>query len=71
MTNKKPGDWLKRNITDEPRLSELVEMYESLGFEVKTENFIPENFPKECSECMLQFPEKYKVIYTRKKDLVD
>ncbi|MFC1563707.1 hypothetical protein ACFL6G_02165 [candidate division KSB1 bacterium] len=52
---------------DEPRLSELAEMYEYLGFEVKTEAFKPEEFPKECSECMTENPEKYKVIYTRRK----
>ena len=67
MNEKDPAGWQKRNTIDEPRLSELIEMYEELGFEVKTEDFDPENFPEECSECMLQYPERYKIIYTRKK----
>ncbi len=61
------SEWQKRNITDEPRLSELIEMYESLDFEVKVEEFNPENYPDECSECMKEDPCKFKVIYTRKK----
>ncbi len=60
------SNWEKRNIIDEPRLSELVELYESLGFEVKVTDFKPEEFPEECSECMVTSPQKYKVIYTRK-----
>lgn len=67
-TGKKrnPANWLKRTIADEPRLSELVELYKSLGFEVKVTDFNPKDHPGDCSECMLQFPQQYKVIYTRK-----
>jgi len=61
------SDWVKRNVADEPRLSELVEMYESLGFEVETREFNPADFPEKCNECLTAFPEKYKVIFTRKK----
>ena len=60
------SDWIRRNIVDEPRLSELIELYKSLGFEVVIKDFNPEGFPEECSECMAAYPEKYKVIYTRK-----
>ncbi len=59
-------EWTKRNIVDEPRLSELIEMYKELDFEVKLVEFDPKGYPQECSECMAANPEKYKVIYTRK-----
>lgn len=59
--------WVRRNVTDEPRLSELVEMYESLGYETLLKDFIPEEHPDDCSQCMASFPERYKIIYTRKK----
>lgn len=62
------SEWVRRNIVDEPRLSELVEMYESLGYEVVLKDLNPEEFPDECSECMVAFPERYKIIFTRKKE---
>ena len=65
MKNK---TWIRRNIINEPRLSELVEMYESLGYEVILKDFNPEDFPSECSECMTAFPDNYKIIYTRNKN---
>ena len=59
--------WVRRNVTDEPRLSELVELYKSLGYEIMLKDFIPGEQADECSECMVSFPERYKIIYTRKK----
>ncbi len=59
-------EWERRTVADEPRLSELVEMYEELGFEVQLEDFNPKEEGAECTECMKENPEKYKVIYTRK-----
>lgn len=59
---------MRRNIVDEIRLSELVETYESLGFEVGIRDFIPEEFPDECNACMVEYPGKYKVIYTKKNE---
>ena len=62
---KKDG-WLRRNTYDEPKLSELVEIYEEMGFEVRLEPFDPvEDF--QCSQCMKADPKRYKTIYTRKK----
>ncbi len=56
--------WEKRTLYDEPRLSEMVEMYKELGFEVHLEPFDPQM--QDCAECMRQNPELYKTIYTRK-----
>jgi len=58
-------NWIKRNIIDENRVNDIVEAYESFGFEVKIVNFEPEKFPNECNECMLEDPCKFKVIYTK------
>jgi hypothetical protein len=59
-------DWEKRSTNDEPRLSELVKMYEEIGFEVLLEPFEPDKEPG-CSECMKISPQLYQTIYTRKK----
>ena len=58
--------WERRATYDEPRLSELVEMYEELGYQVRIEAFNPEE-EKSCSACMKITPDKYKTIYTKKK----
>jgi hypothetical protein len=56
--------WTRQNVTDEPRLSELVEMYKELGFEVLLEPFVPAE-EDDCTTCIAQEPERYKIIYTR------
>ena len=58
--------WARQTTYDEPRLSEVVAMYEEIGFEVHLEPF---NSAEElgCTECMKTSPEKYKTVYTRKK----
>jgi protein-arginine kinase activator protein McsA len=58
--------WEMRSTMDEPRLSELVEMYEELDLEVHLEPFNPEN-ETGCAECMKASPERFKTIFTRKK----
>ena len=57
--------WERRATYDEPRLSELVEMYEGLGYAVYLKPFDPDE-ERECTECMKVSPEKYETIYTRK-----
>ena len=58
--------WEKQITLDEPRLSDVVEMYEEMNFEVHLEPF---NADEEsgCIECMKAMPDKYKTIYIRKK----
>ena len=56
--------WLKRSILDEPRLSEVVEMYKEIGLEVKVVDAKPENVDG-CTVCLDGTPQKYKVVYTR------
>jgi hypothetical protein len=64
MIDEESG-WVKRNITDKNRMEETIELYKSLGFEVRTEAFDPAEYPAECSECMNESPEQFIVIYTK------
>jgi hypothetical protein len=60
---KKEG-WEKRFTIDEPRLSEMVEQYKELGFEVLLEPV--DSSAEECTSCITPSPDLYKTIYTRK-----
>jgi hypothetical protein len=57
--------WERRTTYDEPRLSEIAEMYEQMGFEVHIEPFDPAE-ESGCISCMRDHPELYKTIYTRR-----
>ncbi len=56
--------WEKKATYDEPRLTEMVEMYEQIGLEVHLEPFKAAN-EDGCTGCMQQFPDQFKTIYTR------
>lgn len=58
--------WVRQFTADEPRLSEAVELYASLGFEVRLEPVTPDDSAEECQICF-QGDEGYKMIYTRPK----
>jgi hypothetical protein len=60
-------DWIKRFTADEPRLSEAVEEYQGLGFEVHLEPMDPNEMTGECTTCLMAFCDRYKTIYTRRK----
>lgn len=64
---KKEG-WEKRFTMDEPRLSEMVEQYKELGFEVLLEPV--DIASEECTTCLKDpnFSHRYKTIYTRLKN---
>ena len=59
--------WTRRFIYDEPRLSEAVEIYETLGLEVRLESISPDELEDDCDTCIKAYPDRYKVIYTRPK----
>lgn len=55
--------WERRFVAEEPRLSEAVEMYESLGFEVAV---VPVDLKSGgCTVCMQDSPCRLRVIFTR------
>ena len=59
--------WVRQFTADEPRLSEAVELYESLGFEVHLEPVTPDESAEECQICFEKEGDRYKTIYTRPK----
>ncbi len=68
---KKQG-WQKRFVAEEPRLSEMVQIYEETGFEVHLEPLSaveePDEGSEECQECRICFKgaeDQYRVIFTR------
>ena len=58
--------WQKQATYDEPRLSEMVAMYNEIGMEVHLEDFHPDEAPA-CTECITVRLDQYKTIYTRKR----
>lgn len=63
---KKQG-WIRQFVTDEPRLSEAVELYQSLGYEVRLEQASFEEVNQMCKNCLDVDCAKYKIIYIRRK----
>lgn len=62
----KSKGWEKRFTIDESRINEIKEQYEELGFEVLIET--PEILSEGCMECIHSELNRYKTIYTRKKN---
>lgn len=63
---KKQG-WLKRTTIDEPRLSEIIEEYKSLGYEVRLEAVKLEDLDEECRKCYENQIDQLRTVYVRKK----
>lgn len=64
--------WVRRFTVEGPRLSEMLEFYESMGLEVLVEPGIPEE-GQECNCCFEAeaFYQSCKTIYTRGELLSD
>ena len=65
--------WEKRFIVDEPRLSEMKELYESIGFDVLLEPLPPKEEMATCTEsgctaCLDMDPTRYSTIYTKERE---
>jgi len=58
--------WIRRFTAEEPRLSEMKELYEFLGLEVLVTSAMPEE-AQECAGCfdIPEFGNRYRTIYTR------
>ena len=71
--------WVKQFVANEPRLSEAVNLYTELGFEVRLEPLPkgqecdtcsgPEGHleKEECRICFEGFEDQYKIIFTRRR----
>lgn len=56
--------WQRRSVHDETRLSEVVENYRELGFDVRTVELDPAE--EDCDECFKEVkPGHYLVVYTK------
>jgi hypothetical protein len=63
---KKHG-WVRQFVTDEPRLSEAVQLYQEIGYEVRLEEATFEEVNQMCKNCLDVDCGKYKTIYIRRK----
>jgi hypothetical protein len=59
--------WDRQFNTDEPRLSEAVEMYEEMGLEVHLEPVVVDPNSEACQICFEKDCGRYKTIWTRPK----
>ena len=66
--------WTRQFVACEPRLSEAVDLYKEVGFEVRLEplpkepeceSCAGEEGENECRLCFEGFEEQYKIIFTR------
>lgn len=65
----KEQGWIKQNTIGEPRLSECVGLYESLGYEVRLEPVMLSELDEECRKCYEHEGEiTVKTIYIRLKE---
>jgi hypothetical protein len=58
--------WVRRYLADSIRAREAVELYSSLGYEVKAQKLTPGDFGPNCEGCPAVVCESYVMIYTRK-----
>jgi hypothetical protein len=60
--------WEQQGSFDEPRLSDVVEMYREIGCEVLLEPYDPVDDlgGGGCSACMVAAKERFRTIFTRK-----
>ncbi len=56
--------WTRRFVGGPPRLQEMVELYQSLGYDVWLEPQAPEELRDECEDCTLALT-LFRVVYTR------
>lgn len=58
--------WERRFVADRRRAEEALELYRTLGFEVRAEPVAPELIGDECSDCQLVVQRWFVMIYTRR-----
>ncbi len=62
--------WKRQGIFEDHRLTEMISLYEELGFDVRIESVELADLVNEtgCSECIKDDISKYKVFFTKKTD---
>jgi len=59
--------WVRRHLVAPDRARESMDLYSSLGFEVRTCALTPDDFPTQCAHCAPEVCRSYVMIYTRRK----
>ena len=59
--------WERRFMTSVTRLTEYVELYTSLSYEVRSEPVRSDEIDPECNDCRLILHQQIVTIYTRKR----
>jgi hypothetical protein len=57
--------WQRRHLADANRAEEAVELYRSMGYEVRVETLTPDDFGPQCAQCALAGCRACVLIYTR------
>ena len=60
--------WVRRHFVEPVRVQESIELYESMGFEVRTRKPEASEFGSNCQGCASAGCRSYLVVYTRKKN---
>lgn len=53
-------------MSSREKIREAVEMYEALGYEVKTVRVAADEVSGQCGECRLLIQLQFKTVYTRR-----
>jgi hypothetical protein len=57
--------WVRRHLADPDRAEESIELYESMGYEVRAEKLSPADFGPGCTACAPVVGRTCVLIYTR------
>jgi hypothetical protein len=70
-----PGDaelvaagWVRRHLADAARAQESIDLYTSMGYEVKVQELTPADFGPQCAHCASVMCRACVLIYTRKQE---
>ena len=58
--------WERRFLAAPDRMEEAIELYRSLGLEIRAEPLGPSDFGSDCQDCASDVCDSYVLIYTRK-----
>lgn len=59
--------WIRQTTIGESRLSEIVELYKSLGYEVRLEPVKVDDLDEECRRCYEGEINEVKTVYVKKR----
>jgi hypothetical protein len=58
--------WTRRHLADAARAQESIDLYTSMGYEVKVRKLTPADFGPQCAHCASAMCHACVLIYTRK-----